>query len=114
MPYQRELLMPRDLIVDTFESAITWDRFAAFHDQVKTATEQAILDATGRPGLVTCRFTHVYPDGAAPYFSFHARGSAGALLQQWRHIKERASDAVIEAGGANPDEWLPRFLWLKD
>ena len=32
MPYQREVLVPRDLIVDTFETAITWDRFEAFHD----------------------------------------------------------------------------------
>jgi alkyldihydroxyacetonephosphate synthase len=99
MPYQREVLVPRDLIVDTFETAITWDRLEAFHERVKSATEQAISEATGRPGLVTCRFTHVYPDGAAPYFSFHAAGRAGALIEQWRHIKERASDAVIEGGG---------------
>jgi alkyldihydroxyacetonephosphate synthase len=99
MPYQREVLVPRNLIVDTFESAITWDRLAAFHEAITAATEQAILEATGQPGLVTCRFTHVYPDGAAPYFSFHAAGRDGALLEQWREIKERASDAVIEAGG---------------
>jgi alkyldihydroxyacetonephosphate synthase len=99
MPYQREVLVPRDLIVDTFETAITWDRFEAFHDRVKSATEQAILEATGTAGLVTCRFTHVYPDGPAPYFSFHGAGRAGALLEQWRQIKERASDAVIAGGG---------------
>jgi alkyldihydroxyacetonephosphate synthase len=99
MPYQRELLVPQGLIVDTFETAITWDRLEAFHKEVMTATEQAIREATGRPGLVTCRFTHVYPDGAAPYFSFHAAGRADALIEQWRHIKERASDAVIEGGG---------------
>jgi alkyldihydroxyacetonephosphate synthase len=99
MPYQREVLVPRDLIVDTFETAITWDRLEAFHERVKSATEAAIREATGRSGLVTCRFTHVYPDGAAPYFSFHAAGRAGALLEQWRHIKERASDAEIEGGG---------------
>jgi alkyldihydroxyacetonephosphate synthase len=99
MPYQREVLVPRDLIVDTFETAITWDRLEGFHARVMGATEAAFREATGRPGLVTCRFTHVYPDGAAPYFSFHAAGRAGALLEQWRQIKERASDAVIEGGG---------------
>jgi alkyldihydroxyacetonephosphate synthase len=99
MPYQRELLVPRNLIVDTFETAITWDRLDGFHEKVKHATEHAILEATGRPGLVTCRFTHVYPDGAAPYFSFHAAGRPGALIEHWRQIKERASDAVIEGGG---------------
>jgi alkyldihydroxyacetonephosphate synthase len=99
MPYQRELLVPRNLIVDTFETAITWDRLEGFHEKIKSATEQAIREATGRAGLVTCRLTHVYPDGAATYFTLHAAGRAGALLEQWRHIKERASDAVIEGGG---------------
>jgi alkyldihydroxyacetonephosphate synthase len=50
-------------------------------------------------GEVTCRFTHVYPDGPAPYFSFHALGRHGALLEQWQAIKNAASDALIEAGG---------------
>jgi alkyldihydroxyacetonephosphate synthase len=99
MPYQREILVPLGALVDTFETAITWDRFEAFHGQVKRATEEAIIEATGRPGIVTCRFTHVYPDGPAPYFTFHALGRDGALLEQWRHVKHKASDAVVEAGG---------------
>ena len=49
--------------------------------------------------MVTCRFTHVYPDGPAPYFTFHAMGRTEELLAQWRHVKERASEAVIEGGG---------------
>jgi alkyldihydroxyacetonephosphate synthase len=99
MPYAREFLTPAGLINDTFETAITWDRFESFHDKVKAATERAILEATGLKGEVTCRFTHVYPDGPAPYFSFHALGRHGALLEQWQAIKNAASDALIEAGG---------------
>jgi len=99
MPYSREFLAPAGYIVDTFETAITWERFEALHDAVKTATERAILEATGVKGEVTCRFTHVYPDGPAPYFSFHALGRHGALIEQWRAIKDAASDALIEAGG---------------
>ena len=99
MPYSREFLAPAGYIVDTFETAITWERFEALHDAVKAATERAILEATGVKGEVTCRFTHVYPDGPAPYFSFHALGHHGALIEQWRAIKDAASDALIEAGG---------------
>jgi alkyldihydroxyacetonephosphate synthase len=99
MPYAREFLMQIAGLNDTFETAITWDRFEDFHDRVKVATEQAIREATGRLGVVTCRFTHVYPDGPAPYFTFHAMGRADGLLEQWRHVKAKASDAVIEAGG---------------
>jgi alkyldihydroxyacetonephosphate synthase len=99
MPYAREFLTPAGIINDTFETSITWDRFEEFHDHVKSATERAILDATGKKGEVTCRFTHVYPDGPAPYFTFHGLGRHGALLEQWQAIKNAASDALIEAGG---------------
>ena len=99
MPYARERLVRKAIIADTFETAITWERFEAFHDEVKGATETAIRDVTGRPGQVTCRFTHVYPDGPAPYFSFHALGRHGDLWAQWRAIKSAASDALIRAGG---------------
>jgi alkyldihydroxyacetonephosphate synthase len=99
MPYARERLVGKAIIADTFETAITWERFDAFHDEVKSATETAIREVTGRPGQVTCRFTHVYPDGPAPYFSFHALGRHGDLVAQWRVIKGAASDALIRAGG---------------
>jgi len=71
----------------------------SFYDTVKAATERAILDATGVVGEVTCRFTHAYPDGPAPYFTFHALGRHGGLLEQWQQIKKAASDALIAAGG---------------
>jgi alkyldihydroxyacetonephosphate synthase len=99
MPYAREHLVKSAIIVDTFETAITWDRFEKFHDKVKAATESAIRAATGRPGQVTCRFTHVYPDGPAPYFTFHALGRHGELSAQWREIKSAASEALIAGGG---------------
>jgi alkyldihydroxyacetonephosphate synthase len=99
MPYARERLIERAVINDTFETAITWERFEAFHDAIKAATEAAIVQATGRSGQVTCRCTHVYPDGPAPYFTFHALGRHGALIEQWSIIKSAALDAVIAHGG---------------
>ena len=98
-PYDREGLIAHGLLHDTFETAITWDRFAEFHASVKAATERAIQDATGGPGHVTCRFTHVYPDGPAPYFTYHAAPAPGAEIEQWRAIKGAASDALIKGGG---------------
>ena len=99
MPYARELTVPLGVINDTFESAVTWDRFEAFHIAVSAATEAAIKEATGRHGIVSTRFTHVYPDGPAPYYTFNVRGTSGQLIEQWRHIKARVSDAVLAAGG---------------
>ncbi|MBT8493316.1 MAG: FAD-binding oxidoreductase, partial [Deltaproteobacteria bacterium] len=47
----------------------------------------------------TMRFTHVYPDGPAPYFTFIAPGTRGRELEQWQLIKSAVSDALAEAGG---------------
>jgi alkyldihydroxyacetonephosphate synthase len=99
MPYARERTIELAIINDTFETAITWERFETFHDRVKSATEQAIKEATGRDGQVTCRCTHVYPDGPAPYFTFHAIGRHGHLKEQWSVIKSSGLNAVIENGG---------------
>jgi alkyldihydroxyacetonephosphate synthase len=99
MPYAIERLILRGVINDTFETAITWERFETFHDAIRTATESAIKEVTGRNGEVTCRFTHAYPDGPAPYFTFHALGEPSALAAQWLAIKSAALDAVIENGG---------------
>jgi alkyldihydroxyacetonephosphate synthase len=99
MPYARERTIERGIINDTFETAITWERFESFHDKIKTATERAIVEATGRAGQVTCRCTHVYPDGPAPYFTFHAAGRHGELSTQWLTIKAVGLDAVIANGG---------------
>jgi len=99
MPYARELTVPLGVINDTFETAITWDRFETFHTAIRTATETALHEATGNRGTVSTRFTHVYPDGPAPYYTFNVRGTPGRLIDQWRHIKTRAADAIIAAGG---------------
>jgi alkyldihydroxyacetonephosphate synthase len=66
---------------------------------VHATTTEALREATGRSGIVSTRFTHVYPDGPAPYYTFSVRGTPGALIEQWRHIKTRVSDALIAAGG---------------
>jgi len=95
MPYVRDMLMRLGVLADTFETAITWDRFAAFHAEVVGATRAAL----GEPCRVTCRFTHVYPDGPAPYFTVLAPARRGDEEAQWWEMKRAASDAIIAAGG---------------
>tara|TARA_R110002074_G_scaffold355895_1_gene527940 strand:- start:5609 stop:7306 length:1698 start_codon:yes stop_codon:yes gene_type:complete len=102
-PYYRNYLTPRGVMVDTFETAITWDRFEAFYAGVRDALARSIREVTGVDGMVTCRFTHVYPDGPAPYFSFYARGTdcgdLQAMLGRWQHIKLAANATVTSLGG---------------
>jgi alkyldihydroxyacetonephosphate synthase len=98
-PYLREVTIANGVMHDTFETAITWDRFDDFHANVMDATRKAIREATGRKGHVTCRFTHCYPDGPAPYFTYYALPAPGHELGQWREIKAAASEALMAGGG---------------
>jgi alkyldihydroxyacetonephosphate synthase len=97
-PYLRDTFVAMGVLSETFESAITWERFERFHSSVLAKTTEAVHDVCGR-GFVTCRFTHVYPDGPAPYYTILAPVSRDGALAQWTEIKRAASDAVVEAGG---------------
>jgi alkyldihydroxyacetonephosphate synthase len=98
MPYQRDALARMSMIVETFETACTWDRFGALHAAVLAAAQDAIARVAGT-GVVTCRFTHVYPDGPAPYFGIYAAGRWGSTVAQWDEIKAAVSEAIVNAGG---------------
>ena len=82
------------IFAETFETAITWDRFEDFVEGVRSRA----LAALGE-GRVTCRLTHVYPDGAAPYFTVLAPARRGDELAQWEEVKAAASEAILAAGG---------------
>ena len=47
-------------------------------------------------GVVTCRFTHVYPDGPAPYYGVYAPGRWGSTVAQWDEIKAAVSEAIAD------------------
>jgi alkyldihydroxyacetonephosphate synthase len=98
-PYTRDALVAMGVLAETFETAITWERFPAFHARVREATEEAVREVCGQQGKVLCRLTHVYPDGAAPYFTVLAAARAGEEVEQWGAIKQAASDAILAAGG---------------
>ncbi len=97
-PYLRDALVAMGMVSETFETAITWDRFAAFDEGVRAAAEEALRRVCGA-GQVTRRFTHVYPDGPAPYYTVLAPGRRGAELEQWAAIKRAASEAILALGG---------------
>jgi alkyldihydroxyacetonephosphate synthase len=94
-PYLRDAFVSMGVLSETFESAVTWERFGALHAAVAAAAGEAI----GPAGRVTCRISHVYPDGPAPYFTVLAPARRGEELEQWAVVKHAASEAVLAAGG---------------
>jgi alkyldihydroxyacetonephosphate synthase len=93
-PYLRDAFVAGAVLSDTFETAITWRELDDFVGRVRAEVGAAVTD-----GRITCRLTHVYPDGAAPYFTVIAPARRGSEVEQWDEIKRIASDVVVAAGG---------------
>ena len=94
MPYQRDALARMSAISETFETATTWDRVEALVHDVRAEVDAAVRSITGSPGLINWRFTHVYPDGAAPYFTVIAAGRRGSELAMWDEIKMASMEVL--------------------
>jgi alkyldihydroxyacetonephosphate synthase len=98
MPYLRNTYPAMGVLAETFESAITWDAFPAFHASVLAAAQEAARRECGQ-AIVTCRLAYAYPDGPAPYYTVIAPVRRGEEVAQWDAIKRAASDALLAAGG---------------
>ena len=94
-PYLRDAFVALGILSETFETAITWERFDALHAAVTAAATEAI----GPGGRITCRISHVYPDGPAPYFTVLAPARRGEEVEQWAQIKVAAANAIAACGG---------------
>jgi len=87
------------LIGDTFETAITWDKWPEFDAEVRARVGEVLSEVVGEAHTLSCRFTHVYTDGPAPYYTFSGMGKPGGEAEQWQVIKDAASEVLISAGG---------------
>jgi alkyldihydroxyacetonephosphate synthase len=104
-PYLRDTFVACGVLSDTFETAITWERFEDCHATVIETARRAVSEASGAPvqgegsARLSCRFTHVYPDGPAPYYTVLAPARRGGEVEQWDEVKAAVSEAVLEGGG---------------
>jgi alkyldihydroxyacetonephosphate synthase len=99
MPYRRDGLARMSFLVETFETATTWDRVEDLYTDGRDRLDEAIRSVTGGPGIVNCRFTHVYPDGAAPYFTVIAPGRRGDEVAMWDEVKVAAMELLGDHRG---------------
>ena len=70
-------------------------------------------------GIVMAHLSHAYTHGASVYYTFLAAQRKGQELEQWQKVKDAASRAIIEGGGAlshhhgigtEHRRWLPEYL----
>jgi alkyldihydroxyacetonephosphate synthase len=97
-PYLRDELLAHGVMVETLETATTWDRLLELHEAVATALDGALRER-GTPPVAMSHVSHVYRAGASLYFTFVARQQAGAELEQWHAAKAAASEAILAHGG---------------
>jgi alkyldihydroxyacetonephosphate synthase len=80
------------LVVDTMETATTWDRLLGLYHGVR--------DAVREHAFVMAHFSHAYEDGASIYFTFSGwGGDLAAREQNYDRTWKTALEAVVAHGG---------------
>lgn len=116
LPYLRDVLLERGLLIDVIETAALWADLPRLYAAVSSALSASLADP-----IVLCHSSHAYDSGASLYFTFIARRETDWEAQWWG-AKRAAMDAVAtNAGvishhhgiGAHHRPWLERRLGSK-
>jgi alkyldihydroxyacetonephosphate synthase len=97
-PYLRDTLLDEGVLAETLETATTWANLQGLYQGVRGALAGA-LTRDGRPPLIGCHISHVYPAGASLYFTVLAAARSGEELEQWAAAKTAANAAIVAAEG---------------
>lgn len=91
------------LLLNTFETCVTWTQWPTLHQQVQAAVQASAQEMCGDLAVMTtCRITHVYSDGLAPYYTILVDTrdqERDDRMEIWAAIKVAVSKAILEAGG---------------
>ncbi|GGD85820.1 flavoprotein [Microbacterium murale] len=96
-PYLRDALLDHGAFCETLETATTW----ADLPRLKTAVTDAIRSGFAEQNsksLILCHISHIYPTGAALYFTIIGN-LRGDVLEEWSLIKAGVNDAILANGG---------------
>jgi alkyldihydroxyacetonephosphate synthase len=96
-PYLRDALLDHGVFCETLETAAVWADVPRLKSAVTEALREGIADHAAK-SLVMCHISHIYPTGAALYFTVIAN-LRGDALSQWDTIKSRVNDAILRTGG---------------
>lgn len=92
-PYLQTNLVSLGIMADTFETACSWSAFPDLHAAIEKNVGAALAETCGS-GHLSCRITHAYPDGLAPYYTFFAVPPEGGEEEAWGVVKGAALDAI--------------------
>lgn len=97
-PYLRDVMMTKDIAVDTLETCTTWDNAVNLHSKIVHDMEAA-GNAHGTPLFLFCHVSHTYQSGCSLYFTYFMNEKKGEEMQQWSDVKDAATMAMEHNGG---------------
>ncbi|WP_257577935.1 FAD-binding oxidoreductase [Streptomyces sp. JJ38] len=95
-PYLRDALLGAGVLAETLETATTWSNLPKLRQAVTEALT-GTLTTDGKPPVVNCHISHVYPEGASLYFTVVAAAGDDPLAR-WLRAKRSAGDAIAACG----------------
>jgi alkyldihydroxyacetonephosphate synthase len=98
-PYLRDILLDYNILVDTLETSTEWENVPRLYPQVREAIQNTYRKLEIQ-GIVMAHLSHLYSSGSSLYFILLALPHAGKEIEEWQELKDAASNAIVEAGGA--------------
>jgi alkyldihydroxyacetonephosphate synthase len=100
LPYLRNSLWEAGYAVDTFETALTWEKILPSVKMIEERMKSALAEYNETVHVFT-HLSHLYTTGSSIYttYVFRMPDAAEEILRRWQILKKAASNAVVEAGG---------------
>lgn len=99
-PYLRHPLFEMGYAVDTFETALDWNKLPDYVARVEHNVRTALGDENERVHVFT-HLSHLYPQGSSAYttYIFRCANDYTTTLKRWQTVKRIASETIVEFGG---------------
>ncbi len=99
LPYLRDDLMERSIVVDSMETVLPWNKI----EELRLALKQALSNCNafnGSKGVVLTHVSHVYTSAACVYFTVLTPLHTDNAIMQWQQIKTMVTETILKHGGA--------------
>ncbi|XP_055712637.1 alkyldihydroxyacetonephosphate synthase [Phlebotomus papatasi] len=98
--YIRDLGLDYNVVAESFETSVPWDRCEALCENVKERVRQECAVLNISDYLISCRVTQTYDAGACVYFyfGFNSTGMTDPA-HVYEEIESKARDEILSSGG---------------
>ncbi|XP_017468452.1 PREDICTED: alkyldihydroxyacetonephosphate synthase [Rhagoletis zephyria] len=99
--YIRDFALNQQIVAESFETSVPWDRCSALCRNVKRRVEVECHSRGIRDFLISCRVTQTYDVGACVYFYFGFKHTGIAdPVATFEAIETSARDEILASGGS--------------